>query len=425
MVDSAKRARADSFFAPAPVAIEECAASPKRVIGGEMKICATCSKLKPKTAFSYGRSSCKPCHSKNSTARNKKRADDAIARGKTWICTKCDEPKSADQFYNGARYCYQCLLKGNIERRKKRGNDAIARGDTTCVCSACSETKPIDQFLGGRTYNCKDCRSKSTAAANNTLNGRLMILLNNANLHATTRGVKDANSGKTVSRADFDLTLQDMHDMWERQCGCCFYSGIPMSPSAQDWRVSLERLDPFKGYVVDNCALVVIELNNPGQWSHAKVSELLAIRRQLSVTPFNRSTALASTEKQFLGRIVNCARKTSKQRQGDRSMFDVDKPSDDNGVYANHLEELYMKQNGVCAYSGVPLILAARSTWKASLERIDVRKGYVCDNVLLVAFEFNSIDNTSLSENGVRGWSDAKFETFIESVEQRFKLAHA
>ena len=57
--------------------------------------------------------------------------------------------------------------------------------------------------------------------------------------------------------------FDDIIDMLRRQKGRCLYSGIPLRwMTNQDWRMSLERLDNFKGYNKDNCALICWEFNS-------------------------------------------------------------------------------------------------------------------------------------------------------------------
>lgn len=53
-----------------------------------------------------------------------------------------------------------------------------------------------------------------------------------------------------------------------------------------------------------------------------------------------------------------------------------------------YLLDLYYKQQGLCAYSDMPLQMAG--DWRMSLERVDTTKGYIKGNVLLICQEFQS-----------------------------------
>lgn len=72
-----------------------------------------------------------------------------------------------------------------------------------------------------------------------------------------------AKTRKGVSaRSEFDITRDDLIDILTWQEGRCYYSGIPMSfERHQDWRASLERLDPLKGYVTGNVVFICWEFN--------------------------------------------------------------------------------------------------------------------------------------------------------------------
>lgn len=54
-----------------------------------------------------------------------------------------------------------------------------------------------------------------------------------------------------------NLTTDFMVELWERQGGLCFYSGLPMTQpnygkSRNYTAASIDRLDPARGYLIDN-----------------------------------------------------------------------------------------------------------------------------------------------------------------------------
>eukprot|EP01084_Bolivina_argentea_P170481 295414_1 len=53
------------------------------------------------------------------------------------------------------------------------------------------------------------------------------------------------------------------------------------------------------------------------------------------------------------------------------------------------LVQLYIKQNGYCPYGRMKLNLHNQCNWQASLERINTNFGYLMNNVMLIAYEFN------------------------------------
>ena len=57
---------------------------------------------------------------------------------------------------------------------------------------------------------------------------------------------------------------------------------------------------------------------------------------------------------------------------------------------------MVLRQQGRCAYSGVPMeLLLPHSDWRMSLERLDNNLGYVQENCVLIAAEFNTPGNIS------------------------------
>lgn len=94
---------------------------------------------------------------------------------------------------------------------------------------------------------------------------------------------------------------------------------------------------------------------------------------------------------------------------------DIDKP---------FMYSLWEKQQGKCAYSGVPMTFGSYKDkwWTASLERKDITVGYVKDNVCFIAYEFNTKDSTAVAKREVAGssaWTPDKVAHFIEVYTRR------
>ena len=68
------------------------------------------------------------------------------------------------------------------------------------------------------------------------------------------------------------------------------------------------------------------------------------------------------------------------------------------------IRDLYAKQNGKCYYSKVQMALQLESDWQCSIERLDQTLGYVPENVVLCAVEFQSYAQ----------WSPDKYKEFME-----------
>jgi hypothetical protein len=65
---------------------------------------------------------------------------------------------------------------------------------------------------------------------------------------------------------DFNLSVKDIEDLWEKQKGKCAYTGIPLiSPTykhlSSPRKASLDRIDSSKGYVKGNIEFVCVFVN--------------------------------------------------------------------------------------------------------------------------------------------------------------------
>eukprot|EP00435_Cladocopium_sp_Y103_P040484 s1751_g11.t1 len=99
------------------------------------------------------------------------------------------------------------------------------------------------------------------------------------------------------------------------------------------------------------------------------------------------------------------------------------------------LFKLIQEQQGMCAYSGMPLeLVIPHSDWRISLERLDNKRGYLRDNVTLIAHEFNSVAGTSKKTalQGSAQWSKWKVERLpleravnvdLKALRRRIELA--
>lgn len=93
-----------------------------------------------------------------------------------------------------------------------------------------------------------------------------------------------------------------------------------------------------------------------------------------------------NTYQGFLKGLLKGARHSSKNRfakgREEAGQFDL--------TYEELLEILEI-QNHRCYYSNVPLVFKRKSDYQASIERLDVSKGYTRSNVVVCCLEFNDV----------------------------------
>lgn len=128
------------------------------------------------------------------------------------------------------------------------------------VCFKCKEKKDFALFFrhnqtsDGYHSWCKTCckngNEKSRAKKNSTIEGRSIIFLQNARKSAIKRN------------QEFNLTVADIVDFWNKQNKICAYSGREMTLEAGKLNtVSIERIDSKIGYTTENTILVCQAIN--------------------------------------------------------------------------------------------------------------------------------------------------------------------
>lgn len=88
------------------------------------------------------------------------------------------------------------------------------------------------------------------------------------------------------------------------------------------------------------------------------------------------------------------------------------------GLPRGYASELYRKQKGLCFYTDTPLITVAgqgRNPHSLSIDRVDSRRGYVSDNVVLCTDRVNNIKKDVTPEE-MRQWMPGWYERVMAEV---------
>jgi hypothetical protein len=322
----------------------------------------------------------------------------------------------------------------------------------------------VSKFLKIQVAN----MNSTTDNNNNTRKVSLRSYLNQL-FHASKKSAEKRKAKGRVDAGQHDISLAFLESVWEQQNGRCYYSNIEMQVSKNEWKVSLERIDPSKGYTQDNTVLCCLEFNTRSQWSFAKIDDMLSILNQNIENVDNDFPKIPKKSKydkvlqieqdgEVFYRCTQC--KVYKKTQDFRKIGEVcrkcanirakiskhtprghmialchssmnaakmrgkkDTERSKHDIDFEFLIQLYKEQKGLCAYSGLPLKFGSYldNEWTASLERIDVTKGYTKDNVCLVCIEFNGPDHsiTTGPEYGCAGWNALKFQYFLAHIQHK------
>jgi transcription elongation factor Elf1 len=152
-------------------------------------------------------------------------------------CSKCKIEKSVREF---------CL-----DKHTTSGYKAHCK-----VCSKAAHTKWKELNKDYVLSSAKEYREKNRDVIRSKQNeqyANLTLAQKFAHL------IKDASRRKTVQCF---ITVEHLHDVWQRQEGLCAYTKLPLSSEAHQLStVSLDRIDSDKDYTVDNIQLVCVPVN--------------------------------------------------------------------------------------------------------------------------------------------------------------------
>ena len=170
-------------------------------------------------------------------------------------------PKDGSYWHSTCRQCENNnLVSENI---KNDNNIKLYR------CFTCGNWLPSEYFdkagqkyceyrdgLDRRCHNCK-LEKNRIARANYSDEKRLIKILQERWLGARDRAKRKS--------APFDITKQDLIDLWNSQNGKCALSGITMTyymdKGRNPYNVSIDQINPSKGYTKDNVQLVCMCVN--------------------------------------------------------------------------------------------------------------------------------------------------------------------
>lgn len=157
------------------------------------------------------------------------------------------------------KVCRCCEEKLNIEKEWKNG---------LLLCHDCLEYKNEEEFTSNsstskirhnRRHICKECANKRQLKhdVNLSKDKKLHKCLQHRFLGAKDRATKQS--------IPFDITLEYIQELWDKQKGLCAISGLPMTFNLREGRVhsniSIDKIDRLKGYTIGNVQLVCMACN--------------------------------------------------------------------------------------------------------------------------------------------------------------------
>lgn len=160
----------------------------------------------------------------------------------------------------------------------------------TLKCDCCGKEfeKPISEYnrnlkLGKSNYCSRSCSGKM-CNKNNKQKGHASNLIPNNHRDIYTPFRYYYRNAKRRCK-EFNLTLEYLKELWEKQEGICPYTGIKLNLAEYNknhnnyiYTASLDRIDSSKGYIIGNVQYISIAINfMKNSMSHEETIKLCKI----------------------------------------------------------------------------------------------------------------------------------------------------
>ena len=124
-------------------------------------------------------------------------------------------------------------------------------------CGTCEKIKALTEFYENKKNICKECmkHASSNKRSKMSVNTSLSTILSNRYSGAKTRAIR--------YNMEFDLTVDTLKEIYEKQNGVCFYTKEKLEFCSHNKNtLSIDRINSDKGYTLDNIVLCGALVNN-------------------------------------------------------------------------------------------------------------------------------------------------------------------
>lgn len=181
------------------------------------------------------------------------------------ICLNCNKEFEAkkSRLISGKRI--SCSIQCSISFKKKKNLN-----EKCIICSKDIHIKPFHRKKYKGPFCCsKECRfilCKDLYKGNKNPNFKH----SNSILKFLITRTRDIKSRSKLKKLNFNLTENYLYEIYLKQNGLCFYSGIPMKLDRGNFKtkgqadidaLSVDRIIPEKGYIIDNIVLCCNGIN--------------------------------------------------------------------------------------------------------------------------------------------------------------------
>lgn len=120
------------------------------------------------------------------------------------------------------------------------------------ICAVCGTEKPVEAFPSRRGSTCGVCHGRLQRERHGRSPETWCSYL-----------VAQAKSNARKTEREFNITGEEVYELWQKQGGLCALTNLPMQhhPAYSDMNASMDRIDGSAGYVIDNIQLVCWRIN--------------------------------------------------------------------------------------------------------------------------------------------------------------------
>lgn len=127
-------------------------------------------------------------------------------------------------------------------------------------CKKCGDNNPRNFYMKSRSW-CKKCIiEKSKKRYHNLTKDQLLHYIKNQKYWQENNifhyRIAQARSRAEIKKIEFNIDADYLEELWNKQNGLCYYSGIPMlKDRSGKYTLSIDRLDSSIGYTKLNIVL--------------------------------------------------------------------------------------------------------------------------------------------------------------------------
>lgn len=391
-----------------------------------------------------------------------------------YSCPKCD--KTHEYFERQAHNlnledysnpCNICCHPNNCD---------CMENDPGFICTTCKKYFPDKDLVAHCGMICVNCRYHYNDEDGNALNDHIGHLLSRAKRGKNDKYLREKRKNFQKS----DLNYERIYFKFKRQNNLCLISKIPLSYiKFTNWRMSIERLDEYKGYLFDNTALICLEFQTAHrQWTVSKWNkfcqeynqnrkvDIEKLKNEIEITkkPSQKGKRMTSKNKLYVNEDKNemkcnyckkiknmkedfsksgrksykCKSCVSEYNKRDKNLRErlvwIINCAKSRGkkhirkkctLTLYELFEIYLEQKGLCYISFRKLQL--NGNYQMSLERKNQKLGYTKDNCCLICIEFNvgEWDIFNKSNNITQktsGWNKEKIKYAVNCTKNYYAI---